>query len=436
MERNGGTAKKFMSNSSWMMGKQIYSMLLSLVVGSLSARFLGPANYGLLNYGASILSFFTIVSKLGLDSVLINEMLKEPDKRGSYLGSALMMRLIASILSLFCIMAIVKVLEPDNKVLHIITLLQSFAIVIQTYEVFNYWFQLKLKMKYVSLATMLALTVAGVWRITLLVSRASVYFFALSSSIQACVCGIAVVWIFKRKKEENVKLSVNHADAVSLLKKSYHFIISGLAVTFYMQIDKIMIGKFMGSEAIGIYTAATTIAAMWEFVPNALINSARPLIIEQRKKNYELYIKRFQQLLLGITCLSVLIGIAILLFGKITIQILYGENYMRAVFPLCILIWSTGFAMIGSARSIWIVVEGYNRFTKYYIFIGAGVNFCLNLVAIRIWGLVGAAITTLISQIVVALVSPLIFMETRKFVYLYFSSFKQIPELIQIIKKI
>ena len=53
--------KKFISNSGWMMGQQIYSMIISLVVGSLSARYLGPSNYGLINYGASIISFFCIM---------------------------------------------------------------------------------------------------------------------------------------------------------------------------------------------------------------------------------------------------------------------------------------------------------------------------------------------------------------------------------------
>ena len=80
-------AKKFIGNSGWMIGQQLYNMILQLVVGSLSARYLGPSNYGLINYGASIISFFSIICRLGLDSVIINEMIKRPEKRGSYLGS-------------------------------------------------------------------------------------------------------------------------------------------------------------------------------------------------------------------------------------------------------------------------------------------------------------------------------------------------------------
>ena len=88
--------RKFIGNTGWMMAQQIYSMILSLIVGSLSARYLGPSNYGLLNYGASIITFFTIISKLGLDGVIINEIVKQKNKLPSYLGSALVARLAIS----------------------------------------------------------------------------------------------------------------------------------------------------------------------------------------------------------------------------------------------------------------------------------------------------------------------------------------------------
>ena len=161
------------------------------------------------------------------------------------------------------------------------------------------------------------------------------------------------------------------------------------------------------------------------------MRSARPLIIKQREANREEYIRRFQYLLLGITLLSVTVGIGISLFGKFIVWFLYGESYLEAARPLSILIWSTGFAMIGTARGIWIVAEGHNRYVKYYVFIGAIINFVMNLAVIPFFGITGAAVTTLISQIVVALLSPLLFKQTRPFVVCYFQAFKWLPELVK-----
>lgn len=433
-KKSNGVAKRFLGNSGWMIGQQLYNMLLQLVVGSLSARYLGPSNYGLINYGASIISFFSIICRLGLDSVIINEMIKQPEKRGSYLGSALVMRLFTSIASLFCIMGIVRILEPDNPALYIITGLQSFAVILQSYEVFSYWFQLNLRMKYVSIATMIAQTAVGIWRISLLANNASIYYFAFSSSIQYLVCGAVVIFFFV-KENKDLKLRFSRFDSKYLLMRSYHFIISGIAVTFYSQIDKIMIGKYLSAEQVGFYTAAASIATMWEFVPNALINSASPIIIKLKQSSQEKFIERFQQLLLCVTMLSVVVGIGVSVLGKLAVMILYGNKYLPAVNALNILIWSTGFAMIGTARGIWIVAEDLNKYTKYYIFIGAAVNFILNCFAIRVCGITGAAITTLVSQIVVAFISPLLFKQTRVFDTMYFNGLRKAPQLISPIIK-
>ena len=193
MKQNEGSKKNeklsFISNTSWMMAQQIYSMILSLVVGSLSARYLGPSNYGLLSYGSSLISLFTMVSSLGLTNVIINEMIKKPEKTGSYLGSALIARLVASFLSLGLIYGIIRFLEPNNQLLQIVTVLQGLAVIFQSYEVFTYYFQMQMQMKVVSLATMLALTAAAIWRISLLAHSADVPFFALTNSIQYLVAG-------------------------------------------------------------------------------------------------------------------------------------------------------------------------------------------------------------------------------------------------------
>lgn len=426
-------AKKFIGNTGWMMFKNIYSMLISLIVGSLSARYLGPSNFGLLNYGSSIISFFTTVSKLGMDSVVVGEMVRNPEKENSYLGSALIMRFVTSVLSFFAIWGIVVVLEPDNRLLQIVTVLQAIAIVFQSSEVLYFWFQARLKMKYVTLAAIAALTVTGGWRILLLANRASVQWFALSASISALVCGAFVAFFFLTKAR--AKLSFHFSDASYIIKNSYHFIINGLAVTLYTQLDRIMLGKVVSEEAVGFYSAASALAVMWEFVPNAIINSASPLLIREYDKDKESFEKKYKLLLMGIMALGVAVGVGFTVFSKLVIFILYGKEYYPAIPALSILIWSTSFAMIGTARGIWIIAGRKNRYVKYYTLIGAVVNIVLNYLAIPIWGIIGASFTTLLSQIVVSLIAPLFFKETRKFVVIYFQSFKLIPEAVNIVKE-
>ena len=422
---------RFLNNTSWMLAQQIYSMILSLVVGSLSARYLGPSNYGLLSYGSSLISLFTMISSLGLTNVIINEMIKRPSKVGSYLGSAFVARFIASCASLIMIYGIIFILEPDNKLLQIVTVLQGVAVVFQGYEVFTYYFQMEMQMKVVSIATMLALTAASVWRISLLAHSADVRFFALTNSIQYLVAGLVVIIIFALKSK--VKLSFNILDVKYLVGKSYHLLISSIASTVCCQIDKIMIGKIMNETHLGFYSAAVTIAELWEFVPSAAVNSARPLILSRREGNYKEYERRFQLLLLGITCMGVAVSIAFMFLGDLAIKILYGKDYMEASIPLTILIWSTAVAAIGYARNVWFVAEDCQSYVKYFTIAGAVFDFVANLWFIPVFGIKGAAITTALSHIIVGFIAPLFVKKTRKFVALYFKSFLLFPDLIKIV---
>lgn len=413
---------RFVGNANWLIFQNIYSMLLSLVVGALSARYLGPSNYGLIGYGTSLVNLFTAISQLGLDSILMNEMVHHPDKKGKIMGTALCMRVASSCVSLFCVLIMVVVLEPGNHILQIITVLQAFSIICRTYELLNEWFLSELKSKYYVIANICGQTVVAVWKLLLLALGASVLWFGASTTIQAVVCGGIIACIFLKSK--SFKLGFSARIARDLFDKGKHYVLAGLAVALYTQMDKVMLGKMMGDMEVGLYTSAMTIAMLWEFIPQAIINSSRILILEKKKNSENEYQKRMQFLLFAISVMGIVVGVVIQVFGKFAVHILYGEDYMAAVPVLKLLIWSTTFAMLGVARNIWSVAEDKNRYSKNYTICGGIFNLIFNALTIPVWGIFGAALSTLGAQIIVALVSPLFWKETRSFVILYLESWK------------
>ena len=59
-------------NFSWLVSGRIVQMIISLIVGLLTARYLGPSNYGLINYAAAYISFFASICTLGINSIIVN----------------------------------------------------------------------------------------------------------------------------------------------------------------------------------------------------------------------------------------------------------------------------------------------------------------------------------------------------------------------------
>lgn len=404
--------KKVTKNTIWIMIERISQMLISLIVGVISARYLGPSNYGILNYGASLVTFFTAICKLGLENVIIKEYVERRKDNGKLLGTALIMRFVSSGLSIVAILMIVCILKPNDDLMLLVTFLQSIALIFQAYELIDYWFQSNLNSKYVSIVKIVAYIIVSIYKIALLVLKLPVQWFAFSTSLDYIIIMILMFFMYKKNNGQRLQFSIT--EAKFLLKNSYHFIFSGFIITLYSQMDKIMIGSYYTNQEVGLYSAATTISSMWGFIPEALINSMRPSIFEAKKISEKAYIKRQKLLYAIIFWTGIFFAICITIFSGLIINILYGKEYIAAKGTLLISAWYPTFAYLGSARSPWIVINNKNKYSKKYVFWGAVVNLILNMILIPRLGIEGAAIATLISQIVVALVAPLVYKETRQ----------------------
>lgn len=107
------------------MAVRLLQMVVSFFVGILTARFLGPDNYGLINRSAAFISFFTPICTLGISSVIVNELLVNPKKQEELLGSGIGIRCIASILSMIGIQLLIFLMNPGDKLLLWVAFLQS-----------------------------------------------------------------------------------------------------------------------------------------------------------------------------------------------------------------------------------------------------------------------------------------------------------------------
>lgn len=412
---------KEFKNAGWIIGEQVFQMIISLIVGCLSARYLGPSNYGLITYTASFITFVTSITTLGMDSVVVKKIIESPDKEGEYLGSCLIFRLVAALACSLSSIAVVVMLNPNDRLLLILISIQSVQLFFRAISILDTWFQRYLKAKYVSIAKIIACTIVAIYRIYLIIANKSIIWFAFSNTLTAIVVALVVVVFYYRQKTK--ALSIKLSCGLEVLSESYHFIISGLMTAVYGQLDRIMLGEMISAEAVGLYSTASVICSMWIFVPLAIINSFQPKILEQKNcGEQEIYIVSLKRLYSMIIWLCVFVSVIVFIFGKFAIVFLYGTDYSGAIHALKILIWAETFSMIGSARGIWILAENNNKYVKYYLGMGALLNIILNFILIPIYDIEGAAAATLITQIFTSIIAPLFFKVTRVHTRLVFES--------------
>lgn len=398
-------------NALWMIGGKIAQMILALFVGIFSARYLGPGNYGLINYATAYVVFFTALCNLGLNSVIIKDFVDHPDEQGEAIGSALVLRFISSILSFVMIIGIVSIVDKNEPLTITIVALCSIGSIFHIFETFSFWFQYQYKAKINSIATLCAYIITSVYKIILLILQMDVKWFAFASSVDYIV--VAIFLFVAYKKHNGLKLKFSFKKSKSLLKVSYNYILASLMVSIYGQTDKLMLKQFLGESEVGYYATAVAICSMWTFVLQAIIDSIYPTILQLKGKDQIAYERKNRQLYAIVFYISCGVSIIFVLFSNLIVGLLYGNDFLPAAPILKVVTWYTAFSYLGVARNAWVVSEGKQKYLKYMYICAVFMNILLNSILIPIIGAVGAALASLITQMFTSIILPCFFKGMR-----------------------
>lgn len=385
-------------NAKWIIGCKAVQALLQLVVGMLSARYLGPSNYGLINYAASVVAFLVPVMQLGLYATLVQEYVATPEREGEIMGTALVLNFLSGAACIVGVTAFSMVSGSGNPVTVAVCALYSTQLLFQAMEMLQCWFQAKLLSKYSSMAMLGAYVAVSAYKIWLLATGKSVYWFALSHSVEYGMAGIGMLVLYRKVGQQKLRFSFRTGR--ELVSRSKYYIPANMMVTVFQSTSYVMLKLMMGDADNGFYAAAVTCTGLPAFVYTAIVDSARPTILESRKQSVAAFEKNVSRLYAIVIWLSVVQSIGFTLLAKPIVWILYGDAYLNAVPVLRIQVWNIAFSYMGAVRNIWILGEGKYPLLWRINLTGAVTNVVLNAVLIPLWGACGAAVAAVLTQMI------------------------------------
>lgn len=393
-------------NASWIIGGRVAQMILSFFVGILTARYLGPGNYGLISYATAFITFFTALCNLGLNSVIVKEFIDHPDEQGEAIGSAIVMRAASSLLCAVMITGLVSIIDREEPITIAVVALSSIGLVFHVFGAVSYWFQAQYKSKIPSIATLIGYIAVSAYKIFLLATGKDVRWFAFANTVDYIVVAIILLWVYK--KSGGPRLSFSWKKSKALLSVSYHYILSSLMVSIYGQSDKLMLKHMVDESEVGYYAVAVALCNMWTFVLSAIIESLYPTILSFYKEDrIEEFENKNRQLYCIVFYVSAFVSLGFTFFGGFAIKLLYGSDFASSVEPLKIITWYTAFSFLGVARNAWVVCKKAQKYLKFMYGAAVTTNVLLNLFFIPLWGASGAALASLITEISTGLVFPL-----------------------------
>jgi len=389
---------KYFKNTSWLFGEKVLRLCVGIFVGVWIARYLGPEQFGVFSYAQSFVGLFAVTATLGLDGIVVRELIKNKNSTEGIIGTAFWLKFSGAFISIILLSIAVNFTSNDNYTNTLFFIIAS-ATVFQAFNVVDFYFQSEVLSRYIVYANTISLFLSSIIKIILILNNADLLSFAWVILFDSLVLSLGFLYFFLKKarvKIQNIKFQNEIARA--LLRDSWPLFLSGIVISIYMKIDQVIIKDLLGSKEVGQYAAATRLSEAWYFIPMVIASSLFPAIISAKNQSEELYNSRLQKLYDLMVWMSISIALPMTFLSDKIVNIVYGSQYDKAGSVLMIHIWTGIFVFLGVAFSGYLSVENQTKKAFYRTLLGAILNVIFNYVLIPKYGINGSAIATLLGQ--------------------------------------
>jgi len=413
--------RKIAGNSWWLLFDKIFRLFIVAIVSIWIARYLGPEDFGVLNYSLAFIGFFGPFIALGLNHIITRDIVNE----GNYidiLGTSFLLRFISGLVCTCLAYLLIYIIRPNAGHLHIFILILGFGQTLRSFSILDYWFQSRLESKYVAISRSVALIFVSTLKVGAILIELDLIYFVILFSLEYALSEMILAAAYKYKGESIFEWKFKIRLAVSYLKDVSPLILAGFATVIYMKIDKFMLGEMISDEAVGIYSAAAQLSEAWYAIPVALAASFFPKLLDYKKHNKTKYYASLEGLMRLMVIIALLISVPIALISQQIIDLLYGPSYHGAGVVLAVHIWASIFIFARAVLSKWILAENLLKFAFISQLFGAITNIILNLILIPVYQELGSAIATVISYSFASYLFLFFFKETKRMAYIMTSA--------------
>lgn len=381
--------------------KQACSILFPLITFPYASRVLGVESYGKYSFSNSIVSYFVLLAGLGISTYAIREgarIRENEEKLSKFINEVFSINVVSSLLSIVLLTLLIifwKKLHSYTMIIYIESLIIIFNMLGSDW--INSIFE---DYRYITIRYII-IQVLAIAPIFYFVNKPEDYLIYTFIIVLAGYGGnlVNILYIKKYvKRSFTWKLNLKrHMKPILILFSTM------VAVRIYLSSDITMIGAITNNHETGVYGAVSKIYTMSKELINAITIVMVPRISNLlQKRKFDEYNKLASFTLNSLLTLILPITVGIVILSKDVIAIVNGKQYISGYLSLIVLCIALPFAVMSCFYSNAILVP--NRKEKYFLIstsCAALINIGLNLIFITKIGMLGAAFTTLIAEIIV-----------------------------------
>ena len=422
-------SKKYLKNFSWLFVERMVRLVVVLFTGIYVARALGDTLFGQLNYATGFVGLFFALGAMGIDEILVRDLVKNPEKRNELLGTGAMIKLAGTVIMVVLAVVGSIVKGMDGLTASLVVVIAS-AELLRPFSVIDHWFMAQVKaaeavkVQMVQVVVSAAVKLGLVWLIYQghISAGAALIGFAWVYVIE----NIALTWgymvIYARTGSSWREWRVSRAMAAYLMHQSWPMLIFGMALYVQARIDQVMIkdlltksqGELAAYAEVGQYSVALKMVEALGFLPVIVQKSLAPAITRAKVQDHALYTDRLLNQYRLMFALFLVTAIPLYFLAEPIIVVLYGEEFRPAGFLLSLFAIRLFFTNMGTGKSSFITNESLFKYSLITALVGAATNIGMNYFLIPTYQSIGAIWATIGSFLVSIFLLDLFLPRTRE----------------------
>ena len=418
-ERSEGFLKYF-RNTSWLFVDKVVRLGAVLITSIFVTRYLGPELFGQLNYASAFVGIFFALTAMGLDDILIRDLVRRPDRRDQLMGTAAAIKLGGAVVLFITVMTLAFAKNMDTTTIMMVFLIAS-AEFLKPLVVVEQYFYSQVKGRTAAQVNMITVIIASLFRLGLIVVHAPLVWFAWAYIIEMGASAIGFLIAYRREGSTWKNWRYSKETALYLLRQSWPLVIYGLALYVQAKIDQVMIGDILkhtlgekgALEEVGQYSAALKMIEALGFVPGIVVASLAPAITRARATDRKLYEDRLVNQYRLMFILFLLVSVPLFFIAEPVMVLLFGEKFRMAGYLLSLFAIRLFFTNMGVAKSSFITNESMFKYSLVTAVVGATLNITLNYLLIPTYQSIGAIWAMIGSFFVSIFLVDLFFKEAR-----------------------
>ena len=401
-------------NTAYLLSARFINALSILALILIISRRLGPDIFGGYSFLNAVIMTGVVVATFGLDTFMVREVSRGPFLGNQILSSVLGFKVISSLVVMASVWALFSFFLEDQA---IIRLLAVFSIVIclnslsQSFWYYGDAFQ-KFQFHASLWATSNVIKIPIVWFFISIEQELVMIIYAL---IIAEIISLIISGCLIRRRFKLVLGNLFFKSIPILLKKVWPLAVVFILSAIYFRIDMMMLEVMKGEKAVGIYSASYKLVEFLSIIPGTVTVAALPGLTADYSANIKGFRTSFFKTLTVLGIGGAASGLFLYLFSKQVVLLLYGPLFSDSVLSLSILSGVVFFLFVNGYLAYVTIATNNDRAVALILVISTILNVLLNFYLIPRYSHVGAALSTLISEVFMLLCYIVLFIKTNIF---------------------